>query len=736
MFGFIGKHQGQIEVESNGLPSTNRFFDFYLGSEIVPVPSQSRGGFMLFDIENVSGTKPDNTQTNTLDTYGVESVPLLVGGWNEANQIGNRLFDETYLPKNATLRGWRYTSSSVLTPATRKYKFVITDPRIVEVISIVPRTNNQGRTSTNNNGTGTLTLNLKGFENLKNVTLNEMWIDTLNFNADSLSKIETIELTELLNLSTLNGKAPASTKKFKIGSVTPLNNINNFLSDAVNCEVIQFGHWSPSPNFLNTYDALSGNLDIAHMTNLKELALGLVNLTGVTYPTVPANNWRIFFMWLCNAAVASTPDSIFNDALASSNLEFFGIHQSNRLWTKSFTNGDISPSLIGLYLYGNRITGDFTLTNSQTLLKDLRLGISASELNRFANIDLSGLNGGALTTLHLQGVECEDLTLPSGLSSLTTLFAYDNKLDIVTNSDLISKINGYTNLLYLHLGDAGTSGQVSANGLGANPDFSDLINLQQLYLNHCKISGSLYLPDLTGLEAQPWLYLRQLVVRGNTGLTTIENFNGHATNISTLNIYDCSSLDIDLSVMKNVAFFTASNCGLTHLNLSGITSTAGISSFAINTSLNLERITFPTSEATCKFNNNVQFDSCPSLTAITNHEYINYGATNKGFFGDNCSLNITFQIGSNNFLPNNILLQNNGMSGTNVDNTLNNIYTNRAKWPVGSKTLNIGGTNSAPSGTFQAPTGFVLGSNDGTPASAKEEVYVLVNNYEWIITMN
>lgn len=39
--------------------------------------------------------------------------------------------------------------------------------------------------------------------------------------------------------------------------------------------------------------------------------------------------------------------------------------------------------------------------------------------------------------------------------------------------------------------------------------------------------------------------------------------------------------------------------------------------------------------------------------------------------------------------------------------------------------------NHRPSGTYQAPEGFVKGTSDGTPSSAMEMVYVLVNNYKW-----
>lgn len=45
-----------------------------------------------------------------------------------------------------------------------------------------------------------------------------------------------------------------------------------------------------------------------------------------------------------------------------------------------------------------------------------------------------------------------------------------------------------------------------------------------------------------------------------------------------------------------------------------------------------------------------------------------------------------------------------------------------------------GGTSTSilrPTGIYQAPAGYVQGSSNGTPASAMEMIYVLVNQYEW-----
>lgn len=43
--------------------------------------------------------------------------------------------------------------------------------------------------------------------------------------------------------------------------------------------------------------------------------------------------------------------------------------------------------------------------------------------------------------------------------------------------------------------------------------------------------------------------------------------------------------------------------------------------------------------------------------------------------------------------------------------------------------------NHRPSGTYQAPDGFVNGTTDGNPSSPMEMVYVLVNNYNWTFVL-
>lgn len=72
-----------------------------------------------------------------------------------------------------------------------------------------------------------------------------------------------------------------------------------------------------------------------------------------------------------------------------------------------------------------------------------------------------------------------------------------------------------------------------------------------------------------------------------------------------------------------------------------------------------------------------------------------------------------------------------------ITNLYNFINTHASK--TGSNTLPFRGINTnctfiTPSGTFQAPTGYVAGTSNGTPASPKEMLWVLINQYGHTIT--
>ena len=81
-----------------------------------------------------------------------------------------------------------------------------------------------------------------------------------------------------------------------------------------------------------------------------------------------------------------------------------------------------------------------------------------------------------------------------------------------------------------------------------------------------------------------------------------------------------------------------------------------------------------------------------------------------------------------------------------VDNWYTFITTNAAM--TGANTLpfrgmnhnianiNTGGGTMSPTGTYQQPTGYVAGSNNGTPANPKEKIWVMVNQYGHTWTTN
>lgn len=83
-----------------------------------------------------------------------------------------------------------------------------------------------------------------------------------------------------------------------------------------------------------------------------------------------------------------------------------------------------------------------------------------------------------------------------------------------------------------------------------------------------------------------------------------------------------------------------------------------------------------------------------------------------------------------------------------IDNFINNVYlwiisnasiTGSKSLPFRGITVDIGsdsGDYPPPSGIYQQPSGFILGSNNGTPASPQERRWVMVNQYGHVWTFH
>lgn len=308
--------------------------------------------------------------------------------------------------------------------------------------------------------------------------------------------------------------------------------------------------------------------------------------------------------------------------------------------------------------------------------------------------------------------------------------------EVKIEEDLMAQVNAMTAITDLRFGNGAFTGQGSATGLEADVDLSGLTALTNILMDSCKLTGTF------SLSTTP--VINNLAFTSNPGLNSI------TANLK-LERYYCpnTNLNYDFSqsnVISRIFSIVASNTPQSVVNLAARSSTTAISNFVFdNTSTprsELTTINFPSNAVNCVFGTNgVTITNCTGLTTITDMDKISYSSLglNTNSFGIvGCGLNITYPLGANNFTPRVIQLQNNAINNTNVNATIDSLYTNRTKWNgySAAKSMNIGGSNAAPSGTYQAPAGFVLGSNDGTPASAKEQVYVLVNNYAWTITTN
>lgn len=749
MFGFLGKPVCELIIESNGatLVSTRTFLTGYAYKR-----SEKRARY-FFDWDNVNVVKA-NQQTllsPPLVSYNgvVHAAPPVTGaGTSHQGRFGGNTGPNVLMNRGKSYRpsqrGFSYSSSAALSPATRKIRYDLHYYLLETIVIGAPASNGSERSATSNSSIGTLSINMTKFPELKHFRINETWISVLNIVSNN-SKLESFDVTELPNLTTINGKIPKSVKIICLGELGTLTSIATLISECVNAETFMMGIYSGqvNVNIVNQLDALTGTLDISHMTLLKEVVLCGGVLTGLNIP-LGKTDWEWFHLHIFGATLGAAFNTVVLDnVLASPNLINFACVSTRITYAKTVTNSEIATTLKGWYSYGNSFTGNITINAARPALLDFRTGNNSTragiQLNSHPVVNLTGLTDALI--IDLTGSNIEDLQLPVN-TVCNTLNLYDNKLDIVTNASLVSQVNAMTGLITLQFSNNNTTGpvtgQVSTNGLGANPNFSGLVNLTTLQVGSCKITGTLTLPNVNKLIL--------LQAKNNPGMTSILNIAAHAPSLQTINVLDCNALVLNItSAFTSWTNILFSKTQSTSLDLSGKTTTTVVPNVYIQDNDVLTTITLPTVTGRCAMQNgghNFDISSNDLLTSIVNLEFVSYAGTGGTCWCNiynNALLNQTIPLGTNSFLPTTIQLQNNALSSANINATIDSLYTNRNKW-VGnplSKSLNIGGVgNGVATGTYQAPVGFVLGSNDGTPASQKEKIYVLVNNYGWTVTMN
>lgn len=739
MFGYLGRPIGKLITESvgEGLASKRPF----IVAHSVKEDRFSRYTRGFFDIENV-GTQPQE-QAKVNNTFVAnDNTPLFtlpIFNPTIAVPSSGYVFSNFYdIPGTSYHRGWQFSTSTALSPPSRKHQFEFHFPETISAVAFSDNSSAGSQSSTSNSVQGTLDINLCQFPNSEAFIINQGFVQTLNFIPNNRLKI--FYLIDANDLSTINGTLPSTVLSVQINN-TNLTSISELISGATGIRYFQLGKTASFPSSIGGENALlSGIVDLSHLINLTEFLISGTHNLVTNYVLPRKTDWLLFHV----TNMATTPSTNFStdyidDVFMSPDLKLFIFSANNKIITRNINNNDLSSELQYLYIHNNQWSGDFVKTDTQTALKELRLGINQNEGNRFSLINLSGFSGSVISTIQIQGVECENLQLPATLPSLTSFYAYDNKLSLSTNPDLVTKLNVFTALTDLRFGNgssstSGSFGQVSVDGLGANADISGLINLTTCYLNSCELSGTLTLPNVNRLAS--------LVVTDNPSLTSFVNLTSH-TSLQILYATDCTNLNF--SITNNFTLINtilAAGTKVQSIVLSG--KTAGtMNELHVNDCPELTEIKFKADSARMVFGSprTIRAYNNPLLTSVVNMEYVSWNANTfaiNAWLFNNCALDVTFPFGQNNFTPNEIQVQDNSMSTANVDATITSIYNNKSKWSTYSitKSLNIAGTNAAPTGTYQAPAGFVLGSNDGTPASVKEQAYVLVNNYGWTITFN
>jgi hypothetical protein len=344
------------------------------------------------------------------------------------------------------------------------------------------------------------------------------------------------------------------------------------------------------------------------------------------------------------------------------------------------------------------------------------------------HLDLSGMVSATLIyVIHCQAIE---VNLPAN-NVCTVLYLAGNRLDTSVDTDLISQIVAMGALETLGF-SVGNPLQTSIHngqytqGLGVI-DLSASTSLTTLIASNCGLSGNIKLPStLTTIEA---------LLNSLTGIDT-----GTISSLQVMNLSQNPAFNFDFTRVPNILIIRVTSTAVVTIDLSGRTSTAVIARIEAQSVTALTSVIMPTNAVNAVLGAGtnqgvISLSLSSALASITNLENLSYSSLVTAFARtvtvNGCALNQDLKFGVNNFLPTTIGCQDNGMSQANVDQNLLNLYNaelaGKYNTTTFSKTLNIGGTNAAPSGIYQ---------NVVTPTTGNEYKWELVNVYGWTITSN
>lgn len=368
-------------------------------------------------------------------------------------------------------------------------------------------------------------------------------------------------------------------------------------------------------------------------------------------------------------------------------------------------------------------------------------------------VDLATLTG--ITSLTLSDNQIVGVLDVSANTSLSVLGFKGNSS--ITNIDF-GLVTSLTNIEAYQCDLTGTLDISAQNGLThfsvySNPNLTSITNptansatTVRYRAYSCGLTGTI---DFSGYSA----FAGELRLDNNS-LTGFTQPTGGACNFFKVNdnslagTLDVSNLtlsgpfDVNVNNLTGITFagssgtltsFSAKQNNLSTLNLSALTFGNNFG-FSVWGNASLTSITFPTGAYTMSF---LYCYNC-NLSALDLSVMGN--VTDLWAWNNNIStLTLTGQTGFNDLrvhgnslasgftLPNNNALElftaeNNGMSQAAVDSLIGSIYANRLNFTYASPTANLGGSNSAPTGTYQIPA--------ACPATVpNEQVYEMVNDF-------
>ena len=743
MFGLLGKARGKLEYQTPG-----RVFFFrtsgLIGMNADIYPSIYRAGYW-----EVIGEQPDSYALNspgisegtTIGTFvfrTLESNSIFFRRMNSTDSMHPSLIDESTLRRNNSnnfILG-HSTNPSDFSPLN-EVTFNFPRPDVLKFLHIDDSGQAGGLSATDSNMIGPL-IGLSQFKNLDRIYISRSMITELTDLPNSVISMELVNISNLSNLLipekvkfiTLSGSAldtiDIQTTNLEFISWFFDNNtyqIDNFFLNQTNLLELRLGAANNTTGSISFQNTSFTSLDLSNNTQLRGLILDADN-KAITYPSDLSN--MTFFAIQDDNVLTTTQ---VENSLTNNLSERFSLVRCTNLSGIGSLNAIDLQNIIRISLQDS---GYWNLNLDYSSLSIPALATIYILRTNADNIDIQNTNATDIRIQSLDPVIHTNLNLSDNLNVLT-LFLTNINMSTITN-DVMADIRQMTSLQNLDI--IQNVNNAIQTTISTQIDLTGLDNLRDIFIGNTKTNQDIiFSPNVNN-------NILRLQIQSEPNLVNIQNF-ASLNEISNLFIIDNASLNMDFSVSKNFrgSLLFDDNISQVSIDISNWNINAVGMNFRALRCDSLINIDFPSinSNNIIGFLRIIQNNSITTINNLTDLETI--GTNNSQFqieISDNPSLQDLILPFSSTFkIPTSgVDLTNNSLNQISIDTTIDNLYNIRGNTGFGT-TVNIsGGTNAAPTGIFQAPVGFVLGSSDGTPITANEQIFVLVNNYGLTIITN